>query len=206
MWENSSRFSSLSPVDWRPLEAIQILWVNLVTDGPPALAMGVEKGDEDVMRRPPQTPVRVSLPRWGYHDSSLWTEYRVSHAPWVCHRLEILRFRRCKVGRTMAFGVLVFSQLLHAFNIRSGTASVFRHRVTDNPTLLLALAGSAILQLAVMLYSPLMKVFKVQAMTASQWATVFGLALLIIPAAEMVKAVLRRYMRPEAEKEARTVL
>jgi len=191
----------------RPLEAIQILWVNLVTDGPPALAMGVEKGDEDVMRRPPRDPGEGVFTRGGAITIAVYG-LSIGFLTLLGYVIGWRYFGSgdVQVGRTMAFGVLVFSQLLHAFNIRSGTASVFRHRVTDNPTLLLALAGSAILQLAVMLYSPLMKVFKVQAMTASQWATVFGLALLIIPAAEMVKAVLRRYMRPEAEKEARTVL
>lgn len=187
----------------RPLEAIQILWVNLVTDGPPALAMGVEKGDEDAMQRPPRDPKEGVFTRTGMiaiaaYGVSIGVLSLLGYVIGWSHSSP----QSVEVGRTMAFGVLVFAQLLHAFNVRCGTASVFRHRLADNPTLLLSLAGSTILQLVVMLYPPLMRVFKVQAMTASQWATVLGLAILIIPAAEVVKVVLRRCeTRPSKQGE-----
>jgi len=177
----------------RPLEAIQILWVNLVTDGPPALAMGSEKGDESTMRRPARDPKEGVFNREGAVTTAIYGVI-IGVLTLLAY---ILGSRNMSpeaegVGRTMAFGVLVFSQLLHAFNVRCGIASVLRYPL-NNRALFLSLTASAVLQVVVMFWPPLMRVFKVQALTGAQWMTVFGLAVLIIPAAEVVKAALRQW-------------
>ena len=176
----------------RPLEAIQILWVNLVTDGPPALALGVETGDPDTMQRPPRDPGEGVFTRDG-----VWTVFGYGLCMGALTLIGYYVGSRCwdsasvAVGRTMAFGVLVFAQLFHAFNIRCGIRSVFSRSPLENRLLLLSVAASAALQSIVMLYPPVMRVFKTSALVGSQWATVIGLAAAMVPAAEGVKWILR---------------
>lgn len=177
----------------RPLEAIQILWVNLVTDGPPALALGVETGEPDTMRRPPRDPKEGVFTRDG-----VWAVFAYGLCMGILTLIGYYVGSRSAspdavaAGRTMAFGVLVFAQLFHAFNIRCGIGSVFTRSPLGNRPLLLSLAASVALQLVVMLYPPLMRVFKATELAGWQWAAVVGLAAVMVPAAECVKWVLRR--------------
>jgi len=177
----------------RPLEAIQILWVNLVTDGPPALALGVETGEPDTMRRPPRDPKEGVFTRDG-----VWAVFAYGLCMGILTLIGYYVGSRSAspdavaAGRTMAFGVLVFAQLFHAFNIRCGIGSVFTRSPLGNRPLLLSLAASVALQLVVMLYPPLMRVFKATELAGWQWAAVVGLAAVMVPAAECVKWILRR--------------
>jgi Ca2+-transporting ATPase len=189
----------------RPLEAIQILWVNLVTDGPPALALGVETGDPDTMHRPPRDPREGVFTR-----DAVWAVFAYGFGMGILTLIGYyVGFRSAEpdsvaTGRTMAFGVLVFAQLFHAFNIRCGTGSVFTRSPLDNRPLLLSVAASAALQLLVMLYLPLMRVFKTSQLTGWQWASVVGLAAAMVPVAECVKWVLRRLGRRAARGGTQT--
>jgi Ca2+-transporting ATPase len=167
-----------------PLLATQLLWMNLVTDGLPALALGVDPAAADVMERPPD-PARDVLGRWGLLASrgatlavaalgALVVGYFVLGQDWP-------------VVRTMIFTTLVLVQLVHAYEVRA--------RVTGAPNRLLlwSLAGSATLQGAVV-YLPLgQKLFETEALGPAPLGIAVGLAA----AAGLVQALVER-KRPAA--------
>jgi len=136
-----------------PLLPLQILWINLLTDGLPALALGVEPAEGDAMRRPPRPPSEAVLTRnsWAYVLGVgavlsvlclgvALSLYRAEDASW----------------RTALFTTLTFAQMAHVLAIRSRRETLLRRGLLTNRPLLLAVAGTVILQLAVV-YVPTMQ-------------------------------------------------
>ncbi|MDD3632116.1 MAG: calcium-translocating P-type ATPase, SERCA-type, partial [Atribacterota bacterium] len=169
----------------RPLLPIQILWVNLVTDGLPALALGLDPAEKDVMRRPPRDPKEgIFSGKMGFNISSqgLFIGIITLIAFYYGYSKYSL-----DVGEAMAFGTLSFSQLWHSLNIRSNRFSIFRQGIFSNHYLVWAIITSGLLQLAVMLIPFLQSVFQVVTLSPSQWVLLILISLTPIPYVEVLK-------------------
>ncbi|MCA0293905.1 MAG: cation-translocating P-type ATPase [Actinobacteria bacterium] len=178
-----------------PLLATQILWINLVTDSAPALAMGVDPEVDDVMARPPR---RAGAP---VIDRALWLRMGVTGLLMgLVALLAIDAFLpgglvpgegSMDVARTAGFTTLVFAQLFNAFNARSLTTSAFSG-LFSNRWLWAAVLVGAVLQVAVVNVPWLQVAFGTVPLELSQWAICVGLASVVLWADELVKLVLRR--------------
>lgn len=151
-----------------PLLPIHILWVNLITDSLPALALGMEPAEPDVMDLPPRDP-----------RSPIFTRpllLRVIYQGLMIAGLSLAAYLTGArvspdTGHTMAFAVLAFSQLTHAFNVRSNTHSAFM-RGKMNRWMIPAFLSGVALQLCVLLVPFLQGLFHVAALTPAQWGLV----------------------------------
>jgi Ca2+-transporting ATPase len=174
-----------------PLLPVQILWINLVTDGLPALALAVDPKAPDVMDRRPRPSQEQFLTR---------RRLRLLFAQGLFIALITLGvFAYCVYGmdqnlqraRTVTFTVMVFAQLFHAFNCRSDRRSLFAIGLTTNKPLLWAVIGSALLQAAILLHPASREVFKASSFDPEHWALAMGLGLLPLLAMETWKALAR---------------
>ncbi len=172
-------------LNWHePLLPIHILWVNLVTDSLPALALGVDPAEKNIMDRKPRNPEK------NIFDKGMIT--RIIYQGIMVGTLTLAAFvfgsqRSLEAGRTMAFTVLALSQLTHAFNVRSNRQSVFKMGLLSNRYLLGAVTLSALLVFAVLEVPLLASVFKVTALSAAEWKMVGMLSLAPVAVVEAVK-------------------
>ncbi|MEZ7729591.1 cation-translocating P-type ATPase [Granulicatella sp. 20925_1_28] len=176
---------------WSILEPIHILWINLVTDVFPAIALGLEEAEADIMSHPPRgkgsnflsNGVLPSIFYQGFFEGgiTLFVFWYATHiANWGN-----------PVGETMAFATLGLIQLFHAFNVKSvykslGTVGAFKNKLFNYAILL-----SAVMLLSVMVIPGLTTVFDVAILTAEQWLFVVGAAFSIVPIVEIAKAIMR---------------
>ncbi|WP_051208315.1 cation-translocating P-type ATPase [Propionicicella superfundia] len=185
-----------------PLLAVQILWINLVTDSLPALAMGVDPEIDDVMARPPRSPSDRLI------DGRMWGGILyVGLVMAVASLLAIDVFLpggliegtdTLAVARTAGFTTLVLAQLFNALNSRSETASAAR-RLFGNGWLWGALAVALALQIAVVEVPVLQTAFGTASLDLRHWAVVVALASTVLWADELRKLVLRAAQRRRAE-------
>lgn len=185
-----------SLVGWpAPLLPIQILWVNLVTDGLPALALGVDPVDPGVMERPPRKP-----------DESVITKDKaflmLAQGAFIafCSLLAfsfVLFVEKEGIARarTAAFIVLACAQLFHSFNCRNMTESLFKIGIFTNKKLILATSVSFLLQMAVVYLPFAHKVFKTEPLGLLDWILVVAISSFPLWAMELVK--LARKARPK---------
>ncbi len=172
-----------------PLAAIQILWLNLVTDGLPALALGLEPPEPDIMRRPPRPPREAVIP-W---DAGITIVAHGGLVATVC----VLAFwitwggdaARLDHARTVTFCVAAFAQLFFAIGCRSDRCTAWQLGLLSNPSILLAVVLSALLQIAVVTLPPAQPVFEVAANPGRDWPLVVGLAVVPLAAIEGMKVV-----------------
>jgi Ca2+-transporting ATPase len=182
-------------LNWRePLLPIHILWVNLVTDSLPALALGADPAEKDIMSRKPRNPNR------GIFDRGMIT--RIIYQGAMVGLLALIAFvigQRVDVvtGRTMAFTVLALSQLAHTFNVRSNTKSIFKVGLSTNVKLLWAIVFSALLQIFVIIVPPVSEIFKVKALNGEQWLMVGALSLAPLLIVEIQKLLSYNFSRSE---------
>ncbi len=187
-----------------PLLATQILWINLLTDGAPALALGVDPPPDDVMnRRPRRLTDRVI-------DTEMWVGILWIGAVMAAVTLLALDLRlpggivggsgNVAEARTMAFTTLVLAQLFNCFNARSDRTSAF-HRLFTNRVLWGAIALSALLQLAVVQLPFLNDAFDTTPLGLGDWLICLGLASVVLWADEARKALHRRLVRPAVPLE-----
>ena len=172
-----------------PFTAIQILWVNLIMDGPPALALGVDPPDPDVMERPPRDP-----------DSQVLDLSRVLHlllvgAVMAAGTLGMQRYGLAvgdeALAGTMAFTTFVLYQVGNAFNARDDVVTAFRRHSLANHRLLWALAGVVVLQVAAVNVSFLQAIFDTTALTPAQWGLAAAAAVSVLIVEEVRKAIVR---------------
>lgn len=176
-----------------PLLAVQILWLNLVTDGLAALALGVERPEPEIMRRRPRPPAE---PLIGWTDArrilvhGMFAAVTVLLGFWFVWRGDASNLAEAQV---VAFCILGFAQLLYAFTCRSRERTVFSLGVASNPTLLLAVGVSAFLQIAVIVVPFLHPVFGVEAYpTAGEWILIAVLTLVPATVVECSKWISNR--------------
>jgi len=184
-----------------PLIAIQILFVNLVTDGLPALALGVDPIEADAMHRPPRNPKEGVITR------RAWVRIFVVGATIAAATLLAYWWEIAVVGqgvtsedtvrraRTVAFTVMVVMELFQALNSRSDLRSLFSVGILRNRMLLLSIAISLGLQLAVLYVYPLAQAFQVTALSLLDWGVIVLASMSIFVVVELAKLVDRRTSR-----------
>jgi Ca2+-transporting ATPase len=184
-----------------PLVASQILWINLVTDGLPALALGMEPAEKDVMERPPRA-VGENMLSSSRQLRMLWqgliitagalASFMLAH--WLLgYSWEITR--ELDMCRTILFTTMVLCQVFHSYNWRSETRSFFSAPPWENLYLLGAFAISIALQMAV-LYVPFMqKAFHTQAPTLHGWILILACALIPVLLIDRIKVISARLSR-----------
>jgi Ca2+-transporting ATPase len=184
-----------------PLMAIQILWINLVTDGLPALALGMEPPERDIMRRkprPPREPV-ITLHRgiqMVLQGSMVAIAAAVGFA--IVYRGNADNLTS---ARTMAFGIMSFSQLFFSFACRSETRTLWQLGLLSNPYLIGANIISALLQLSVVTLPFAQGVFETTMPSPLQWLLMLALSLVPAAVIEMGKVV-RSYLAPADGSES----
>jgi Ca2+-transporting ATPase len=182
-----------------PLIALQILWVNLTTDGLPALALGVDPKAPDIMSRPPRPQAEgvfsptvtallvtialyltaILIPMFGYYY--YWNPWGLSDPEMVLTE-----------ARTMVFITLVLMQLVNAFNCRSDYLSLFKVGVFGNRFLILAVVVSLGMMVMVIEWDPLSRLFYTTPLRWQDWLVAAGLSLTLVPVVELTKWIVRR--------------
>lgn len=172
-----------------PFVAKQLLWVNLVTDSFPALALGVEPVEKGIMQQKPRN-AKKSIFSGRLLVDIIWQGVMIGALALSAYLIGLYVFDRAGSGHihasTMAFAVLAFSQLFHAFNIRS-TESIFKMGILSNKSMVWAFIISAALQFVVMLVPPIQKVFEVAPLSAKEWLIVAILSITPVIICEIVK-------------------
>jgi Ca2+-transporting ATPase len=183
-----------------PLTAVQLLWVNLVTDGLPALALGVEPSAPDTMMRPPHPPDESVLAR-GMGKFILFVGLLLGG---VCLAAQAVAYygggdARTAEYQTMVFTVLALSQMGNALSVRSDRESLFKIGLRTNMSLLWAVLLTVVLQLAV-IYVPFMqRIFGTEALSLGELGISVALSAIVFVAIELAKLVQRlRKPAPQA--------
>jgi Ca2+-transporting ATPase len=171
-----------------PLLPAQILWINLVTDSLPALAIAVEPAEGDVMRRPPRPPAENILGD-GLWQHTLWVGLLMAAAALAAQAIAMPD--GAAHWQTMVFSVLTFSQLGHVMVVRSDRTSLFEQGLFSNLSLLGSVALVALLQLAA-IYLPLMNAaLGTTPLTVRELSICITLSLVVPLAVEIEKVVKR---------------
>ncbi|MCL4504033.1 MAG: HAD-IC family P-type ATPase [Deltaproteobacteria bacterium] len=182
-----------------PLIALQILWVNLTTDGLPALALGVDPKAPDIMQRPPRPPQEgvftrhvnvllavISLYLTGILIPLFAYYYYVN--PWGLSDPEQVLIE----AQTMVFITLVLAELVNAFNCRSDYLSAFKAGLFKNRFLVISIVISLVMMVMVIEWDPLSFLFHTTPLRWQDWLLAVILSLLILPVVEAAKWWLRR--------------
>ncbi len=189
-----------------PLLAVQLLWVNLVTDSLPAISLGVEPAAKDIMKKKPIPPTKGmfadglifkiimeglligGLSLLAFILGIKFFDSRNIPAELLAgsNLREIATMADPYIGRTMAFAVLSLSQLFHSFNMRS-EHSLAKIGIFSNIKLLLSFFICSFLQIVVISIRPLASIFKVVPLNAAQWSIVLVFAFMPIVIVELQK-------------------
>ena len=175
-------------LNYKILLPIHILWMNLVTDSLPALALGLDENEDDVMNESPRNA------RTGFFSGK--RGLNILYQGVLQGMLTLLSFfigvylYDIKIAETMAFTTIVFIQLFHSLNMRSSKKSLFTNKI--NIFLLLTISIGVISQISIVYIPVLAKIFKVSLLNLSQWIIAIFLALLVIPFVELTKIYKRK--------------
>jgi Ca2+-transporting ATPase len=172
-----------------PLVPIQLLVLNLITDGAPALALGVEEGDPDIMDQRPR-PVREPIINQDMVIGIAVQTVAISLAVLVAFRIGMQQNEL--VARTMAFATLSISELLRAYTSRSERYSLLSIGIFSNKWMQVAVLTSLVILLAIIYVPVLQPIFGTVALTARDWLVMLPLILFPSVAAEVNKWVLRK--------------
>ena len=167
-----------------PLLAIQLLWVNLVTDSLPAIAIGLEKPEKNIMNRLPRNPKKSLF------ANGLWSSIILEGI--MMGMLTLVAFSMgnklwgLEVGRTMAFVAIGLIELVHSLNIKSDE-SIFKSGIFENKFLVGAFVLGAFMQVVVVVVPPLAKIFSLSLLNMYQWLIVILISMLPIVIMEIQK-------------------
>ncbi|HQV63614.1 MAG TPA: cation-translocating P-type ATPase C-terminal domain-containing protein, partial [Anaerolineales bacterium] len=198
-----------------PLTAIQLLWLNLITDGAPALALAMEKGDPDIMDQKPrakaepivnrsmgigiviQTIVQTGAVLGAFVMGLIWHLEAGAIIPSGMNALSFViahdwRGIDVQTAETMAFVTLSLAELFRAYTVRSERASLFQIGVFSNKYMQYAVGLSITLLLIVCAVPFLQPIFNTHFLSLREWSVVLGLALMPAVAEEITKFFLRR--------------
>ena len=187
-----------------PLLPTQILWVNLVTDTLPAISLGVDPGDPDVMKKEPRDPKESFFAR-GAGTRAIIGGLLIGSLTLLAFAIGLAErgsslFESADApedvliyARTMAFVVLATSQLFYSLTMRNETKSIFQVGFFKNKYLILSIIAGTLLQFGLISIPFLADAFKVIALPMNDWLIVFGLSLLPLIANEIIKVFMRAY-------------
>jgi Ca2+-transporting ATPase len=173
-----------------PLLPVQILWVNLVTDGLPAMALGVDPNDRDIMHRSPRNPGESVFSR-GLSRKIILRGIQIGLSTLCVFSLIYFIQNDLPLARTAAFCTLVFCQMFHVFDCRSEMLTIFEAGLFTNRYLIMAVTCSTIMQLSVIYLPFLRDIFGTVPLAFSDWAlvlTVSGWTFIL----SLLKYVFRR--------------
>ena len=190
-----------------PLIATQILWVNLITDALPALALGVDPGDHDVMKMKPRDP-KESFFAHGAGYRAIVGGVLIGTLTLAAFYFGLTEFghgifsddipeRDLEYARTMAFVVLASSQLFYSISLRHDTKSIFQIGLFSNKYLIGAIVVGLILQMSVIEIDALAAVFKCVDLNRSDWQMVFVFACVPLIVNEIEKLITRLMSKSE---------
>jgi Ca2+-transporting ATPase len=183
---------------WPPLTPLMILWINLVTNGLPALALGVDPPDAKLMSESPRKNDEGLLVRRDYLGI-LYVGAVMGLCAVALYALAPQEDEEALLRtRAVAFSLLALSPLFHAWSCRSPIRSLFSSRPLISLPLVLAVAASAAIHLVAILVPSLRPVFRTYGMSPHEWMVLLGLAALIVPAVEAAKVVYRKLSPEEA--------
>lgn len=180
-----------------PLTPVQLLWLNLVTDSLPALALGMEPVEENVMEKKPRDAHETLFNRT-FSVRLAWQGIMVGGLTLLAYYLGYIYLGGARVANTMAFATLTLSQLFHAFDVRSEEQSLFHIGVFSNKAMNKAFCVGLLLQVGVLCFPPLQQVFAVVPLDRYEWLTVLALALTPLVICEIGKGLLR--VRKQSEE------
>ncbi|MHB8874991.1 MAG: cation-translocating P-type ATPase [Myxococcaceae bacterium] len=176
-----------------PLLPLHLLWINLVTDGMPALALVMDPTGDDVMKRPPRRSGAAMLGRVE------WTTILLTGALQATATLAVfiwaLRERNLAEARSLAFSVIVFSELFRAFAARSPTRTLFQVGVFSNLTLLGVVGASVLVQLGLHSFPATQALFQIGALSLADCALSLLVGLVPVTVLELTKLI-RQVLRP----------
>ena len=158
-----------------PLLAIQLLWINLVTDSLPAIAIGLESPDKNIMNQKPRNS------RKGIFADGLWSKIILEGI--MLGMLTLVAFSvgnnlyGLEVGRTMAFVAMAMLELVHSFNVKS-EESIFKVGILENKYLIGAFILGTLLQVVVVMVPAFASVFSLVSLTGTQWLYTLGISIL----------------------------
>lgn len=177
-----------------PLLATQILWINLITDAAPALAMGIDPQSDDVMARRPRRPtdrvIDARMWRGVMQNGLVMALASLATFDWLLPGGLLPGSASLESARTAAFTVLVLAQLFNALNARSESASAFRG-IFDSLWLWAAIVLGIGLQVAVVHWQPLNRAFSTVPLTIEQWLICLAMGSLVLWFSELRKVFLR---------------
>ncbi len=179
----------------KPFTAIAILWVNIIMDGPPAMALGLDRGGDDVMERTPRPVTEKIL------TPSRWTATVFAAVVMALGSLAVLMWApeadvaeagTATIAGTMAFNTFVLFQFFNILNVRSDRQTVFSTYTFSNRMLWLALGAVLLLQVGVTHVGPMQRLFDTTSISLGQWAICAAVASSILWFEELRKLVVRR--------------
>jgi Ca2+-transporting ATPase len=176
---------------WPPLTPLMILWINLVTNGLPALALGIDPPDTQLMREAPRPPNEGLMVRRDFLGI-LYVGGIMGLTAVGLYAASAQDPDSLQRTRAIAFSLLALSPLFHAWSCRSPLFSVLSSRPLISLPLLLAVLASASIHLVTVLFPELRAVFLTYEMSSHEWLTLLSLAVLIVPGVELAKLVYRR--------------
>ncbi len=177
----------------KPFAAIAVLWVNLIMDGPPAMALGLDRPDVDVMQREPRPPAEPIL------TGRRWVAISFASAVMAVGTLLVLAlapgeeasYGVATVAGTMAFNTFVLFQFFNILNVRSDRHTVFRRETLSNKQLWLALAAVITLQVGVTHWGPMQRLFDTTSITLNEWLVCVAVASSVLWLEEIRKLISR---------------
>jgi Ca2+-transporting ATPase len=174
-----------------PLLALHLLWINLVTDGLPALALVMDPPEPDLLDRPPRSPTEAMLGRTEWFRvmfrGLLQAVVALSVFAWALSRGDVT------AARTLAFSTLVFGELFRAFSARSTTRLFWEVGVFTNLRLIGVVLVSASLQFAIHYFPATRELFRVNALTINHALLAMGLGLIPVTVIELAKLARRTF-------------
>lgn len=184
-----------------PLMPIQLLWVNLVTDSLPAIALGMEPVEHDVMRRRPRSK-NESIFSHGLGLRAILQGALIGLLTLAAYYIGSRVFKlngksNIPLGESMAFATLALSQLVHAFNARS-SHSLFRVGFRTNKYMLGAFSASLLLILGVLLIPPVQGIFAVKPMSLTHWGIIASLSIAPLIIVELSKLIQKLFQKRQA--------
>lgn len=177
-----------------PLNAMQILWINILMDGPPAQSLGVEPVDHDVLRQPPRQLSDHIVNRRLIVNAVLSAVTIVLGTLWVFHG-EMQDGLVTPRDTTMTFTCFVLFDMFNAMACRSQTKTIFEIGIFSNRVFLLAVGGSLVGQMLVIYFPPLQAVFQTEALSLGDWLFLISLTSSVFVVSELKKVLERKSSR-----------